>query len=171
MRRAGLIIGCLMVVVSAFAVNDTLSIPLQMSTFQFAPMDGPTGSTPDPTDPNQFRASLVGNTLLIETQADQVSYVVIQESESERNNEDYFYGLSFGSIQCPITHAGLYSIHIGYWNTDFTGTLRVLRLSLFDFNGRLQSTRLDKTGKYEPGWYILRVETNAGTTTTKFRQL
>lgn len=170
MRRTGLVILLCCLFATLHATN-TIDIPLHMSVVQFLPADKPTGSTPDPTDPNQFRASLVGNTLLIETQADQVSYVVIQESESERNNEDYFYGLSFGSIQCPITHAGLYSIHIGYWNTDFTGTLRVLRLSLFDFNGRLQSTRLDKTGKYEPGWYILRVETNAGTTTTKFRQL
>ncbi len=160
-----------MCVIPALAVNDTISIPLKMSTFQLAPMDGPTGSTPDPTDPNQFRASLVGNTLLIETQAGQVSYVVIQESESERKDEDYFYGVSFGSVQCPITHAGYYTIHIGYWNTDFTGYLRVLRLALYDFNGRLVSTRLDPTGILLPGWYIMRVETNAGITTTKFHRL
>ena len=68
--------------------NDTIQIPLTMSVFQLLPQDGPTGSTPDPADPNQFRASLTGNTLLLCTQNNAVSYVVIQETESERYGED-----------------------------------------------------------------------------------
>ena len=129
-------------------------------------MDGPTGSTPDPTDPNQFRASLVGNTLILETQAGQVSYVVIQENESEQKGENYFYSLSFGSAQCPITHAGLYTIHIGCWQTDFTGFLHVHSVRIFDFNGHLQAERLTDT--LPPGWYIMRIETPTGTTYKKF---
>ena len=82
----------------AVRANDTIAIPLKMSVFRNMPMDGPTGSTPDPTDPNQFRASLSGNTLFIQTQKDAVSYVVIQEEQTNRNNEDYFYGLSYGEI-------------------------------------------------------------------------
>lgn len=163
-------IGLCFCFVSVEAANDTIRIPLTMTTFQYVPKDGPTGSTPDPTDPNQFRASLVGNTLLIHTQAGQVSYVVIEESESERKGEDYFYELSFDSVTCPITHTGLYTIHIGYWNTDFTGYLRVNRLHLYDFNGHQLTERMPYGSPLPAGLYILRVETTAGTTTTKFYQ-
>ena len=167
-RRIGFIIGCLLCIAPLYASNDTIDIPLRMSVFQYMPMDGPTGSTPDPTDPNQFRASLTGNTLLIETQAEQVSYVVIQESESGERGEDYFYSLSFGSVQCPITHAGLYTIRIGYWKTDFTGFLQVQSVHIYDFNGHLLAERIDETSTLPPGWYIIQVKTLTGTTTSKF---
>ncbi len=151
--------------------DNTISIPLTMSVFKNIPMDGPTGSTPDPTDPNQFRASLTGNTLLIQTQKDAVSYVVIREEQSDRNNEDYFYGLSYGEISCPITHAGLYTIRIGYWKTDFTGSLRVKRIIIADLNGHLMNTYYQQNvdlSQLPPGYYLLRVETTAGATTYKF---
>ena len=150
--------------------NDTIAIPLKMSVFRNMPMDGPTGSTPDPTDPNQFRASLSGNTLFIQTQKDAVSYVVIQEEQTNRNNEDYFYGLSYGEISCPITHAGLYTIRIGYWKTDFTGSLRVKRIIIADLNGHLMcgSGQNVDISQLPPGYYFLRVETTSGSTTYKF---
>ena len=151
--------------------DNTISIPLTMSVFKNIPMDGPTGSTPDPTDPNQFKASLTGNTLLIQTQKDAVSYVVIREEQSDRNNEDYFYGLSYGEISCPITHAGLYTIRIGYWKTDFTGSLRVKRIIIADLNGHLINTYYHRDvdiTQLPPGYYFLRVETTAGATTYKF---
>ena len=151
--------------------NDTISIPLKMSVFRYMPQDGPTGTTPDPTDPNQFRASLSGNTLFIQTQKDAVSYVVIQEEQTNRNNEDYFYGLSYGEISCPITHAGLYIIRIGYWKTDFTGSLRVKRIIIADLNGHLMNTYYQQNvdlSQLPPGYYFLRVETTLGTTTYKF---
>ncbi len=150
--------------------NDTISIPLKMSVFAYMPMDGPTGSTPDPTDPNQFRASLSGNTLFIQTQKEAVSYVVIQEEQSNRNNEDYFYGLSYGEISCPITHTGLYSIRIGCWKTDFTGSLWVRRIIVADWNGHLMfaSDRNVDISQLPPGYYFLRVETTLGPTTYKF---
>ena len=150
--------------------NDTISIPLKMSVFRYMPQDGPTGSTPDPTDPNQFRASLVGNTLLVRTQKDAVSYVVIQDEQSNRNNEDYFYGLSYGEISCPITHTGLYSIRIGCWKTDFTGSLWVKRIIVADLNGHLMfgdGQNMDIT-QLPTGYYFLRVETTLGNTTYKF---
>ena len=85
----------LILLVGLFSIGiratESISIPLKMSVFSYMPMDKPTGSTPDPTDPNQFRASLSGNTLFIQTQKDAVSYVVIQETQAESNNEDYFY--------------------------------------------------------------------------------
>ena len=155
----------------AVRANDTIAIPLKMSVFRNMPMDGPTGSTPDPTDPNQFRASLSGNTLFIQTQKDAVSYVVIQEEQTNRNNEDYFYGLSYGEISCPITHAGLYIIRIGYWKTDFTGSLRVKRIIIADLNGHLMNTYYRQNvdlSQLPPGYYFLRVETTLGTTTYKF---
>lgn len=170
MRKIILFIGLLWCFIPVFSVNDTITIPLTMTTFQYVTQDGPTGSTPDPTDPNQFHASLVGNTLLIKTQAEQVSYVVIQERTSNQQGVDYFYDLSYGSVSCPITHAGLYTIRIGYWNTDFTGYLLVKEVSICDFNGHILTHEMPFSGTLPAGLYILRVETTLGTTTTKFYQ-
>ena len=158
-----------MCIVPLYALNDTIRIPLTMTTIQFMPKDGPTGSTPDPTDPNQFRVSLTGNTLLFKTQVGEVSYIVIQEKESELRNEDYFYGLSFGSLQCPITHEGAYIIRIGHWDTEFTGLLYVKSLGVYDFSGHLVTKHIGSS--LPAGWYILRLETPQEVTTTKFYQL
>lgn len=167
MRKTGLIILLCWLVVIVHAANK-IDIPLTMSVIQFAPTDNPTGSTPDPTDPNQFRASLTGNTLLIETQKDAVSYVVIRTSFSEIKNEDYFYSISYDSISCPISEPGTYVIHIGYWNTDFVGSIIVTKIILCDFNGRIYDYAMMEKQQLPPGRYILRVVTNIGTTTTKF---
>lgn len=153
---------------ACWAESNTIYVPLTMSVFNCMPQDGPTGSTPDPTDPNQFRASLTGNTLLIETQKDAVSYVVVQETASERAGEDYFYSISYGSVSCPITRIGNYTIQIGYWKTDFTGHLLVQRITLVDFNGHVWATSLEQLNTLPSGFYILRVETNVGTTMSKF---
>ncbi len=167
MRRIiGYILSLLLFSVSLTA-NDTIRVPLKMSTFAYLPQDGPTGSTPDPTDPNQFRVSLVGNVLLVETQKDAVSYVVIQESQSEIINEDYFYGISFGTISCPISHAGQYDIRIGYWKTNFMGTLLVRKFSLFDYDGRFWGNTLERTNTLPIGLYFIRIETPQGSTTAK----
>ena len=167
MRKTGLIILFCCLFAALHAAN-TIDIPLEMSVIQFAPTDKPTGSTPDPTDPNQFRASLTGNMLLIETQKDAVSYVVIRTNFSESKHEDYFYSVSFDSISCPITQPGNYVIHIGYWNTDFIGSIIVKKIILCDFNGRLYNYSVLENKQLPPGRYILRVVTNIGTTTTKF---
>ena len=168
MRRTGLIIIWLLCVVPLFALNDTIDIPLTMSVFRSMPKDDPTTSTPDPTDPNQFRVLLVGHRLLIETQAGLASYVVIRERESSQQNEDYFYDLSFGSIECPIMHTGVYAIHIGCWKTDFIGFLDVRSLGLYDFNGHLVSKQLDPSKTLPSGLYIIQLKTTAGTTSSKF---
>lgn len=170
MRRIILSIISLFLLAVPLLANDTIPIPLTMSVFSFMPQDTPTGSTPDPTDPNQFRASLTGNTLLIETQKDAVSYVVIQETESDRAGEDYFYDLSYGSLSCPITRTGNYIIRIGYWKTDFIGRLWVKKITLVDLNGHLWGTSLEHLNSLPAGFYVLRLETNIGTTTTKFFQ-
>ena len=167
MRRAGLYIVFLLCV-ACIAAEDTIPIPLSMTVFELVPQDGPTGSTPDPTDPNQFRASLVGNTLFIETQKDAISYVVIREAQSEAKGEDYFFGISHDTISCPITHAGSYGIQIGYWNTDFIGYLKVDKFYLVDFNGHLWDKSLQDIQALPAGFYVLRLETPRGTTTTKF---
>ena len=166
MRKTGLIIllCCLFAIVHA---ANTIDIPLTMSVIQFAPTDNPTGSTPDPTDPNQFRASLTGNTLFIETPKDAVSFVVIRTDFSEKN-EDYFYSLSFDTISCSITQTGIYGIHIGYWNKDFIGVIRVEKIILCDFNGKLYDYSMLENNQLPPGWYILCVVTDLGTTATKF---
>lgn len=167
MRKTGLIILFCSLFATLHATN-TIDIPLHMSVVQFLPADKPTGSTPDPTDPNQFRASLTGNTLLIETQKDAVSYVVVRTSFSERKDEDYFYSISYDSISCPISEPGTYVIHIGYWNTDFVGDIIVTKIILCDFNGRIYDYAMLEKQQLPPGQYILRVVTNIGTTTTKF---
>ncbi len=167
MCRAVLSIFFILLSVNLLA-NDTISIPLQMSVFYYMPMDNPTGSTPDPTDPNQFRASLTGNTLLINTQTDAVSYVVVQETESDRNGEDYFFAISYGAVSCTITRPGQYTIRIGYWKTDFVGHLLVKKITVFDFNGHLWATMPEKINELPEGLYILRMETSLGNTMYKF---
>ncbi len=167
MRKLLLSILFLCLIVPTWA-NDTIPIPLTMSVFPYLPMDKPTGSTPDPTDPNQFRASLVGNTLLIQTQQDAVSYVVVQETASEQAGQDYFYDLSYGTVACPITRTGDYTIRIGCWKTDFVGHLQVTRITLVDLNGHLWGTSLEQLNLLPAGYYVLQVETNIGTTMTKF---
>lgn len=148
--------------------NDSIAIPLKMSVFHFLQQDGPTGSTPDPTDPNQFRASLTGNTLFIQTQKDAVSYVVIQEEQTNRNKEDYFYGLSYGEISCLITRPGQYTIRIGYWKTDFIGHLWVKKITVVDINGHLWGSTLEMINEMPEGFYIVRIETSLGNTMLKF---
>jgi len=167
MRKLLLSILFFSLIVPAWA-NDTIPIPLTMSVFPYLPMDKPDGSTPDPTDPNQFRASLTGNTLLIRTQQDAVSYVVVQETASEQAGQDYFYDLSYGTVTCPITRTGDYTIRIGCWKTDFVGHFQVTRITLVDFNGRLWGTSLESLNLLPAGYYVLQVETNIGTTMTKF---
>ena len=171
MRRHLFLIVFVLFAATLTAANETIAIPLEMTLSSCLPQDGPTGSTPDPTDPNQFRASLTGNTLFIETQAGQVSYVIVQEAQSEKENKDYFYELSFDSVSCPITHAGLYIIHIGCWKTDFTGRLLVYRMYITDLNGHLWGETLDPVSPLPSGYYIIRLETNFGKTTKKFYQL
>ncbi|MBR5677892.1 MAG: T9SS type A sorting domain-containing protein [Paludibacteraceae bacterium] len=169
MRKTGLIIILLIWSVSLFAGN-TIEIPLEMSTVKFMPTDNPTGSTPDPTDPNQFRVTLTGNMLTVFTQKDQISYVVIRSDFSEKYKEDYFYGLSLDSISCPITQPGKYGIHIGHWDTDFLGILSVYSIHLYDFNGK-NYDYLISNPMLPQGMYILRVETNYGYTATKIIKL
>ena len=163
MRKYLLIIGLLMAV--RVAAGNTVNIPIWMTNVASYVE---AISTPDPTDPNQFRVSLTGNTLLVQTPKDAVSYVVIQETASERNNEDYFYSVSFGSVSCPITRAGLYTIRIGCWNVDYVGSLRVTKVGLYDLNGHYWGATLDQIDELPAGYYIIRVETNMGKTTTKF---
>ena len=160
----------LVLLAGSIHANDTISIPLTIAVFQFMPQDGPTGSTPDPTDPNQFRASLTGNKLLIETQKNAVSYVVIQETRSNYKNEDYFFGISYGEISCPITRPGNYTIRIGYWTSDFIGYLQVMKIVLSDLNGHILSLNGQETDitALPSGFYFLRVETSLGTTGYKF---
>lgn len=167
MRRTILYILSLLLSITLWA-NDTIPIPLSISVYRFLPQDNSTGSTPDPTDPNQFRASLVGNTLLIQTQKEAVSYVVIHETQSERAGEDYFYSTSYSSVSCPVVRPGFYTIRIGYWTTDFTGHLWVKRILLTDGNGHLLDYSLERMNELPAGFYILRLETNIGTTTVKF---
>ena len=167
MRKHLFVIWILLLAARFTAAGNTIAIPLTKSVFNYMQQDNPTTSTPDPTDPNQFRVTLTGNTLLIETQKDLVSYVVIQETQSDQNNEDYFYGLSYGAISCTILRAGSYTIRIGCWKTDFVGHLYVKSISLFDLNGHLISKSYSPTDSVPPGYYLLRVETSLGVTTTK----
>lgn len=167
MRKCLLLIGLL--VVMHMAAGNTITIPMRMAGVEsLIEYYGPTGSTPDPTDPNQFRVSLTGNMLLIQTPVNAVSYVVIQENESEKKNEDYFYSISLGAVSCPITRLGVYAIRIGCWNVDYFGYLRVTKIALYDLNGHYLGASLDTVNELPAGYYIIRVETNVGTTSSKF---
>lgn len=166
MRKCLLFIGILLAL--RVGAANTIQIPIKLLGVASLLGNSPTGSTPDPTDPNQFRASLTGNMLMVNTQKNAVSYVVIQESESERRNEDYFYAVSLDSVSCPISHAGLYTIRIGYWNMDYIGYLRVTKIAFYDLKGRFLSETLDTMDELPAGYYIVRLETNYGNTTIKF---
>ena len=164
-----LFIAC--VSVSLFAADKAITIPLRMSVFHYAPLDSPIGSTPDPTDPNQFRASLVGNTLRIETQAGLISYVVITERQSEWKNEDYFYGLSDGVITCPVTRTGFYTICIGCWNIDFVGQIEINSMSVWDLSGQLIQSHTIDLSLLPENDYVIRANTSLGGTSTKIHVL
>ena len=168
MRKVLPLIVFLLVSAVSSAATDTISIPLHMYEGAYAPLDGPTGSTPDPTDPNQFRASLVGNTLLISTQQNAVSFVVVKEGSGSWESEDLFYDLSYGQLSCPLTRTGQYTIHIGYWKTDFVGFIRVFKMAIYDINGRLVASEDTSLENLPQGCYFLRVETSLGTTSSKF---
>ena len=127
----------------ALHAANTIDIPLRMSVSSLVPAGSP-GSTPDPTDPNQFRVTLSGNMLTITTMHEAASYVVIRTDFCERMNEDYYY-------------------------SDFAGFLFVKSISLCDFNGRQYPLSM-LTGTLPPGMYIIRVVTDRGTTTTKILQ-
>lgn len=151
--------------------GNTISIPLEMRVIYYAPQDKPTGSTPDPTDPNQFRASLTGDVLHIETQKDAVSFVVIRSTAGDAANEDYFYGLSYGSIDCQLTQTGVYTIEIGCWKTDFIGQIEVKEITTSVLNGQIlhAPSSLMPYEQLHPGFvHILCLKTSLGSTFTKF---
>lgn len=153
--------------VTALGAVNSIDIPLDMNTIKYMPTDSPTGSTPDPTDPNQFHATLTGNILTIETQKDAVSFVVICETSSEQQDKDYFYGLSYGTISIPIVRMGMYYITIGYWNTDFIGQIYVKSISIFDFNGHLLTSDVNHLPSIISGGYIISLQTSYGVTSIK----
>ena len=151
--------------------EDSIPIPLRMSAFKYAPMDSPIGSTPDPTDPNQFTASIVGGKFVITTQSDAFSYVVIQEKLSELQNEDYFYSVSTGKIECPITRTGTYTIEIGYWKNTFVGHVVIRDIAVFDFNGKRIQSSVPDFKQLQPGVYFIAYQTSLGNSSTKIHLL
>ena len=151
--------------------EDSITIPLRMSAFKYAPMDSPIGSTPDPTDPNQFTASIVGGKFVITTQSDAFSYVVIRETQSEANNEDYFYSISTGQVECPITHTGTYAIEIGYWKTSFLGHITIWDIGVFDINGKRIQSSVPDFKQLQPGVYFIAYQTSLGNSSTKIHLL
>jgi hypothetical protein len=151
--------------------EDSIPIPLRMSAFKYAPMDSPIGSTPDPTDPNQFTASIVGGKFVITTQSDAFSYVVIRETQSEANNEDYFYSISTGQVECPITHTGTYTIEIGYWKTSFLGHITIWDIGVFDINGKRIQLSIPDFKQLQPGVYYIAYQTSLGNSSTKIHLL
>lgn len=169
MRKIALYIVLLGWLVPMTAANS-IEIPLTMKTVQFMRQDNPTGSTPDPTDPNQFRVTLTGNTLTVRTQKDAVSFVVIRSNFCETRNEDYFYSLSFDSVTCTINQPGRYGIYIGHWNTDFIGSITVERVTLSDFIGKIYDSSM-LLAPLPRGMYIIILETNIGVTSTKILRL
>ena len=162
-----LLIFCALHVPTIAMGEDSIPIPLKMSAFKYAPMDNPTGSTPDPTDPNQFTASIIGGKFVITTQSDAFSYVVIRETQSETNNEDYFYSISTGKIECPITRTGTYAIEIGYWKNTFSGRVSIRDIAVFDFNGKRLQSSIPDLKQLQPGTYFIAYQTSLGNSSTK----
>ena len=166
-----LLIFCALHVPTMAMGEDSIPIPLKMSAFKYAPMDSPIGSTPDPTDPNQFTASIVGGKFVITTQSNAFSYVVIQEKLSELQNEDYFYSVSTGKIECPITRTGTYTIEIGYWKTSFLGHITIWDIGVFDINGKRIQPSIPDLKQLQPGVYFIAYQTSLGNSSTKIHLL
>lgn len=166
-----LLIFCALYVPTMAMGEDSIPIPLKMSAFKYAPMDSPIGSTPDPTDPNQFTASIVGGKFVITTQSNAFSYVVIQEKLSELQNEDYFYSVSTGKIECPITRTGTYTIEIGYWKTSFLGHITIWDIGVFDINGKRIQSSVPDFNQLQPGVYFIAYQTSLGNSSTKIHLL
>jgi len=154
-------------VFGAVGATNTIRVPLRVSYVTLLPQDNPTGSTPDPTDPTQFRVSLTGNILTIQTQPDKVSYVLVRSDFSEQKNEDYFFSVCYDSVSCPITRPGEYSIAIGCWNADLVGVIQVKSVDIFTFDGQRLNTYSVGPAMDKPGLYIVRLETDLGVTTLK----
>lgn len=133
--------------------------------------DSPKGSTPDPSDPNQIRAALTGNTLRIEKNADGDTYeIVIQERLKEGMNEAY-YNLTTGAIVHPITRVGQYIICISSLKGEYIGCLQVNAIYVCGSNGQRLDCFPDAAGGVLNGFSVVTLETSLGTTTSKFFRL
>ena len=166
MRRVLLIILWIAGIGSLYAA-DSIDIPLMVSRVEYSYGDGPKGSTPDPSDPNQIRATLIGNTLRIEKDAGTDSYVVIQECQKERMTETY-YDLKSGTIIYPITRPGQYVIRISSRGKDYIGCLQVHEIYVCNNNGQRLDHFPDSSSGIPNGFSFIRLETSLGTTTSKF---
>ena len=169
MRRVLLIILWIAGIGSLYADNS-IDIPLMVSRVEYSYADGPKGSTPDPPDPNQIRATLTGNTLRIEKEADMNSYVVIRECQKEIMNEAY-YNLSSGTIVYPITGPGQYVIRKSKKKKDYIGCLQVHEIYVCDSNGQRLDHFPDSSSGMPNGFSFIRLETSLGTTTSKFYRI
>ena len=166
MRRVLLIILWIASIGSLYAANS-IDIPLMVSRVEYSYEDGPKGSTPDPSDPNQIRATLIGNTLRIEKEADMNSYVVIRECQKERISESS-YSLSNGAIDYPVTGPGQYVIWISSPKKDYIGCLQVHEIYVCDSNGQRLNGFTDSSRGVSYGFSFVRLVTSLGTTTSKF---
>ena len=169
MRRVLLIILWIAGIGSLYAANS-IDIALMVSRVEYSYADGPKGSTPDPPDPNQIRATLTGNTLRIEKEADMNSYVVIRERQKERISESSF-SLSNGAIDYPITGPGQYVIRISSPKKDYIGCLQVHEIYVCDSNGQRLDHFPDSSSGMPNGFSFIRLETSLGTTTSKFYRI
>ena len=169
MRRVLLIILWIAGIGSLYAANS-IDIPLMVSRVEYSYADGPKGSIPDPPDPNQIRATLTGNTLRIEKDADMNSYVVIRECQKERISESSF-SLSNGAIDYPITGPGQYVIRISSPKKDYIGCLQVHEIYVCDSNGQRLDHFPDSSSGMPNGFSFIRLETSLGTTTSKFYRI
>ena len=169
MRRVLLIILWIAGIGSLYAANS-IDIPLMVSRVEYSYADGPKGSIPDPPDPNQIRATLTGNTLRIEKDADMNSYVVIRECQKERISESS-YSLSNGAIDYPITGPGQYVIRISSPKKDYIGCLQVHEIYVCDSNGQRLDHFPDSSSGMPNGFSFIRLETSLGTTTSKFYRI
>ena len=169
MRRVLLIILWIAGIGSLYAANS-IDIPLMVSMFETIYGDGPKGSTPDPPDPNQIRATLTGNTLRIEKEADMNSYVVIRECQKEKISESSF-SLSNGAIDYPITGPGQYVIRISSRGKDYIGCLQVHEIYVCNNNGQRLDHFPDSSSGMPNVFSFIRLETSLGTTTSKFYRI
>lgn len=179
---------CMAMAVRAQVVQEIPLYPYAEGLY-FAPaqtQDDPGRSTPDPTDPTQFRATLTDNTLTVENQTDHAVMVLVT---------DLFSNQRVVNLECRqqqsviLQHQGQYSLILvndwvclagrfsiyenlpadDRWFIYTAGIVRDIRV--YDLSGHQipvtrQYNSLDLSS-LPSGMYIIHIETSAGLKSVK----
>lgn len=181
---------CMAMAVRAQVVQEIPLYPYAEGLY-FAPaqtQDDPGRSTPDPTDPTQFRATLTGNTLSVENHTFYGVNVLVTELYEDRLVANLQCGTSCSVV---LRDPGAYSVLIACNDVYFIGHFSIYEplqapdrwyyygaapslyytISVYDFYGRQWSVPVEYNGvdlsSLPQGIYLICVRTNKNIQTYK----